>query len=748
MKRLVQIYVADADNVLQRLDLFKDETISVTDTIQDVRDIAKVFTEFSQSFTVPASKTNNKVFRHFYNADISDGYDSRLLHNARIEINSIPFKKGFVTLEGVDMKDNKPNAYRITFYGETVTLKDIIGDDKLSNLTYPDSLNNTYGPDDILAGLKADPSTNDVIVPLITHTQRLYYDSTSHEKDDGNLYWQSTSSHLHGVQWNQLKYALRVHKIVEAIENTYGITFSDDFFNTSNDTYYDLFMWLHRKSGYVESLSGFPETLITTFDKLHTPGEYALSGQSYSIKMAEDYIELKGTTTSSPYARTFRLTITEQTFPFPDVLYDIRVTKDNDEFFSITNITGSTVITDPDLPSPGDSSIYTNRLEWTYEPGVYKVYITSKSLGLDLDINVQWNVAMQRFVSNNNLLTDILSRQFVSEVSLSSEFPFVISQQIPEMGVIEFLTGLFKMFNLTAFVEPDGTIYVDTLDEFYVDKQSDGSPYTIDEFVDSTKNTVDSALPFREVKFRYEDTGTLLAKQHEQIAGTVWAEEEFNRTKFASVGLAEVNTNISGDVYVVEAPFGHMKYENMLDSNDNTPVNIQWGYSAGDNFDKTTGNYNPYVGKPVLFYPVPFQAQNTGGSLPISFINELDSENNPTGKEQIAVGTSINMPSNSVSFSEITSTANINFKAEVNEYRGFVFEDTLFKVYYETYIKQMFTKSNRIIKLKAYLPLRILLNYTLADKFTYKGRKHQVNSITTNLTTGESEIELLNIVIE
>ena len=159
MKRTVQIYVADADNVLQRLNLFKDETISITDTIQDVRDIAKVFTEFTQSFTVPASKTNNKVFRHFYNADISDGYDARLLHNARIEINSILFKKGFVTLEGVDMKDNKANAYRITFYGETVTLKDIIGDDELGELNFPESLNESYNSTTVKSKLSADPSS-------------------------------------------------------------------------------------------------------------------------------------------------------------------------------------------------------------------------------------------------------------------------------------------------------------------------------------------------------------------------------------------------------------------------------------------------------------------------------------------------------------------------------------------------------------------------------------------------------------
>ena len=52
----VILYIKDADNVFQQVDLFEDETISVTSKIQDIRNISKVFTDFSQSFTLPASK--------------------------------------------------------------------------------------------------------------------------------------------------------------------------------------------------------------------------------------------------------------------------------------------------------------------------------------------------------------------------------------------------------------------------------------------------------------------------------------------------------------------------------------------------------------------------------------------------------------------------------------------------------------------------------------------------------------------
>ena len=48
----------------QNLDLFEDEQITLTQTIQDIRDIEKVFTDFSKTFNLPASSVNNRLFKH------------------------------------------------------------------------------------------------------------------------------------------------------------------------------------------------------------------------------------------------------------------------------------------------------------------------------------------------------------------------------------------------------------------------------------------------------------------------------------------------------------------------------------------------------------------------------------------------------------------------------------------------------------------------------------------------------------
>ena len=111
----IQLYIEG-----ERVDMFDFESVTITDTLKNVKDVSKVFTEFSQTFSLPASKTNNKIFKHYYNSDIQNGFDARIRATAKIELNSIPYKDGYIKLEGVDLRNNNPHTYRITFFGNTV----------------------------------------------------------------------------------------------------------------------------------------------------------------------------------------------------------------------------------------------------------------------------------------------------------------------------------------------------------------------------------------------------------------------------------------------------------------------------------------------------------------------------------------------------------------------------------------------------------------------------------------------------
>ena len=157
MQQKLVLYIGNVTvySEAERVDQFKDETVSFTQTIQNVKDIKKIFTEFTKTFSLPASKKNNKIFKHYYNFDIDNGFDARRKVNAALELNDIPYKTGKIALTGVDLKNNVPHTYKVTFYGNTVDLKDILGDSQLSSLT---SLND--GRELIAECLGNDPNTD------------------------------------------------------------------------------------------------------------------------------------------------------------------------------------------------------------------------------------------------------------------------------------------------------------------------------------------------------------------------------------------------------------------------------------------------------------------------------------------------------------------------------------------------------------------------------------------------------------
>ena len=152
----------------------------------------------------------------------------------------------------------------------------------------------------------------------------------------------------------------------------------------------------------------------------------------------------------------------------------------------------------------------------------------------------------------------------------------------------------------------------------------------------------------------------------------------------------------------------------------------QWGWSVNE-------NQEAYYGKPLLFYPIR-QTSGTG----ISFITST------TSNVQL---TTYIIPSNSVALNPSTDKSNIHFTEEVNEYTEDTgFDATLFKSYYETYITDVYNNKRRLTKVKAFLPLKMISNLKLNDKISLNNNTYIINSVKTDLTTGKSDLELLNVV--
>lgn len=697
----IQLFIKDNDGSDVRVDLFRDESVTITQTIQNIRDIGAIFTDFTRTFNIPASPNTNKLFKHYYNSDIVSSsnnlisdFDARSRKDARIELNHTPFKKGQIRLDGVLMKDNKPNSYKITFFGNTVKLSTVLRDLKLDALDLS-AFDTTYTETNIKNKLQS--AIGDLTVPIITHTRRLVYNSDSSGSYVGytgivdDIH--KTAGDNKALSLKELKYALRVHKIIEAIEARFSeIKFSTDFFNTTNQPYHNLFMWLHRKEGDVGTDAQVTEPFVQSLNTFAT-GTFVPANNPSQISSS---IVSDGTTltVSGTDNLIFSISVTPSN---NSINYSLSVSIDGEQKFN----TQGTGVLSIEMTSLGINPV---------EPGDYTFSISSTS---SASVTFTYAVTMttQGALEPEQVDEQTYSVSSSSAVAFTQAQAFIISKEIPDIKIIDFLTGIFKMFNLTAFVEDDGTIKVQTLDSFY----ASGVSRNITDFVDINQSEINNSLPFKEIDLRYLGLQSFFADTHEKIFNLEWGTETIN--------FSDVTQD--GSVYKIELPFEHHKFQRLLDLNDpsgDTSTDIQFGWSV--NIDQS-----PFVGKPVLFYPV----RVTSGT-PIQLKNF-------SGGADIAISTYI-VPSNTLTLA--TNSQSIHFSTELSEYTNETVLKNLFSEYYRTYISDVFDSKNRLTRVTAYLPANILLNLSLADRLEINQKSYKINSITTDMENGKSELELIN----
>lgn len=696
----IQLYIQD-----QRVELYTDESIVLTQTVQNVKDVGKVFTPFSRSFTVPASKNNNKIFKHFYNSSIIDAIDVRVRIDARIDLNHSRFEKGKIKLDGVKMVNNKAESYKITFFGNTVTLRDKFRNDKLDALYWLKNFNFAYSNSVVIQTLRNGKNViidgvtyNDAfVVPLITHEDRLIYDPSS--PGDKNLAYNSGT--VGGVDWQQLKPAIRLDNIIRAIEKQYDIVFSDHFFNENNPAYWNLYMWLHRKKGQINESATGVDTYVDSFDFNY--GSWGAGFQTnsfgYTIRnisstpvynQANYFDEGAGWNydDTEPLQSVNYYTVIHKFYPNDDSLeYTIVLKKDGQLLRRVENVTG-----------------------------IQRLQIDLRENG-----NVTLEVEANQTMTFNKATIEVVAQQHYGltkwkkfesiALTLAPDFTFDSTREIPEIKVVDFLSGLFKMWNLVAYVDYDEKIVVRTLDSWY---DASDNTFDITEHLDSTSSTIDTALPYREILFDYDGKNSFFTKNHNAL---------FNYQHGVERYRGDDDKLLSGGDYIIKIPFEHHKYERLYNATTNTKTDIQWGWSVDDNMQSI-------LGSPLLFYPI-----RQTDATPIAV------RTTPTQHQS---ETNYFIPSNSLSLDPDVSSENLNFRVELNEWTATTFDQTLFKKYYSKYITETFDPSRRLTKFTARLPMSFLLNYELNDKVVVFSRLYTINSIETNLSTGISKLELIN----
>ena len=731
---IIYIKPQQRDKVAQnyvKVDLLNDENISLTQVIQDIRDIDKVFTDYSRTFNLPASEINNKLFKHWYNPDI-EGFDANIQSEAKIELNYQAFREGKVKLQEVTMKDNRPHTYKITFFGKTVSLNNLFGEDKLNNLVWMDNFKLPALTANVLTGLQTGHNitvdsvayNSAIIYPLLTHSQRYIYDDTNNLTDVGNLSDDTNHDKTRGVFPEDLKPAIKASLIIKAIEQQYNINFkSSEFFDSTE--FSNLYLWLHRNKGKVESensisLEGQTFSCVSSGNSLrydpvqtlcnvYTNPKTEFSSGVYTVTKEEYIFPPTGQPQPFNYF-SYTVDITPASgfasTPYTIVIFD---TLTGDELASISTVgtqtLGTGVFDSPGNPmNTGDTKKVTCKI------------ICSAAFQFGANVTV-----------GQSFLNYAPTPEYCQFNSASTTMAVTIddirpTEQVPDIKVIDFLKGIFKMFNLTAFLNSDDEIVVKALDDFYSDSTT---THDLSKYIIKDNHTVGEALPFSNIKFDYPEPKTKLAQAFYNI----------NNLEYGSLNyIADAS---QGGKYEVLPPFEHMLFERLSDVTSGVNTAVQYGLAVDENDSSV-------MTAPLLFYGI----YNTSISTPINYVDST----RPVTSSSGITNTTINnywMPhnANELGTASTAPAFNLNFGSEINSYTLTDYggsNNSLFQKFYQSYIQRVFNTKTRIFKFKAVLPLKFLLTYSLADKIFISGRAFTINKITTDLQTGKSTLELLN----
>jgi hypothetical protein len=473
----VAIYIQDTyTSEYNRLDLFDDEKISVTSSIQNINDISKTYTDFSQTFTVPATKQNNKIFRHWYDNSNDSPFSTLTKSNAFIEIDTITFRKGKIQLESANVVDGNPQDYSITFIGILSNLKDTFAGKYLKDLTLDTTYDFNYSANEVISRVVDNIASQNVMFPLIS-SKRVW----NYGNNDINDINKSSSP----ILYYELFPAIRLRAVLNMIETEFGINFDGTVDEPSTFLSDARFTNAYL---YLKNADEFKTNLLQQIDFTTKGNLENLAG--VTVNLTDNYF-------IKAYGGPTRITITPQA-GFTTVPYTVYRYLNGERW-------------DTYIDSNGGTSTFLIRTD--ADQNKHSFYIqTSEAF--------QFVFKLEFLLTNPYVWKSatMSAQTLLSNISINTYFP--------EIKIEDFFSGLLKMFNLTCY-SSDGINYtVEQLESYY----DAGSDIDITKYVLQDKKALNRVKTYKRINFEYEKSDSFVNVAFESNAGIAYGLLRYENT--------------------------------------------------------------------------------------------------------------------------------------------------------------------------------------------------------------------------
>jgi hypothetical protein len=714
------------------LDLYEDENIPLTLSVDDFKNVAEKVQSYSKAFNLPATKRNNQIFENLF--ELTRSAQNFLTFNPYAKTKSVLKQDGFTLFEGylrvLDIQDKEGEiSYNVNLYSEVISFADTLKDKTFSQLDFTE-LEHLYNKTNIKL------SWNESTTP-ITYTNpgtsgfRNYYTTVKYPFVD----WTHQILISDGLGNNStagfpeltaLEQAFRpfinIKYLIDRIFQDTEFTYESAFFNEVdfNRLYMD-FNWGAENTPVI--VNGTTTNSLYYLGASNTPSAN-FATTSFSVMELSIGIPVLGGVLPANYNSTTHIitsTVAHETYT---VNYDYGIenldsvsrTVQCQWLYNSTPINVSAVIT----IAAGGTFLYS---------GSFSRVMTN--IGDTLQVQFKTNagtankVRQQQTSANFGLGADVQFVESIANVTSNT----ILQTLRGELGQWEFLKGIMTMFNLVAspdksnpnniIIEPYKDMFLPSItgtNNFFDDNSTqldwtnkiDTTEIKLEVLADLNKTTV--------FKFVEDDDDYAFNLYKTAVQGHLYGSQVFD----ASTTTGNLQSVLEGEEEIIAEPFAATvpkPYDTQF-SDFITPA--IYSYNADDGTSEGFENsprimYNNGIKTLTsCTYYIPAQngafSENAGAFLQFSHLTDIP--------------TLISIPP------DPDDTADFHFGiCQLTQPIGNATPNNLFNTYWLPYFNELYNPDTRTMTLKVNLTPGDINTFNFYDTVFIKNRLFRVNKI-------------------
>ena len=706
------------DNGQVILDLYEDEDLPLTLSVDNFKNVAEKVQSYSKAFNLPATKRNNKIFDQIFEITRSDDgviFSPYKKSECVLKQDGFTLFKGYLRLLDVTDK-NGEISYNVNLYSEVIALADFLKDSDFRDLDFTE-LSHDYNKTQIkyswnvsgtgitynnpsTSGFRDDFST--VKYPFVNWNNQMLIANGS----------TGSNATLNNPELTALEQAFRpfinIKYIIERIFENTPFTFTSIFFDTTD--FKKLYMDFNWGSGNA------PETSETTVEG----GYFVGSASNYAPNGSYGNLQLtypSGNLATVDYdTTTNKITATQDNTEYnisysyeidivnvsPDPSYSARwlITRAAGGTEEVNLIPIQTITANQTITFSGTLSEILNNGD-TLEPQFYSSWTSTNSIVQGFDGVSPQPLSTASVVIVKNLL------------SVTSET--ILQTLRGETGQWEFLKGLITMFNLVTMpdednpnnikIEPYSDIFITSADstELNWTEKVDISEMKLEPLTDLNRKTI---FKFVEVEDDFAFTN-----YKNQVGGHLYGSKKYNAGNEFNIleGLDEI----------VAEPFASTVIKPLFDNLPQFITPALYSYNADD--DTSEGFDN----SPRIMFDNGIKS--TGASYYIPPQNGLSSENQ---SQFLQFSHLSDVPTITTIPPVATDTRDFHFgECQLLTGVGNATANNLFNIYWLPYYSELYNPNTRIMTIKVNLSPADINTFKFNDTVMIKNRVFRVNKI-------------------